>query len=293
MIVGSYVPDGVAVGRLGAAAPRAASTAFYDIDTPGHARPSSRAATSSTSPPDLIPGYDLYLSFTGGPTLDDASSARFGSPAARALYCSVDPDAYPPLDAPQRWDLGYLGTYSADRQPSWSACSSSRRGGARICASSSPARTTRTTSTGRRNVERLEHVPPGEHPRLLRRWPLHAERHARRHGPGRLQPERPPVRGRRLRRPDHLRPGPASTTCSSRIARSRSPKRRTMSWTFCAAGMTGVVATWPRPPGTEDAGRAHCGAPSGATRKRSASGASQRAGALARGRGSRTPLTAR
>ena len=34
MIVGSYVPEGVAVGALGAARPRAASTAFYDIDTP-------------------------------------------------------------------------------------------------------------------------------------------------------------------------------------------------------------------------------------------------------------------
>ena len=34
VIVGSYVPEGVAGGRLGAAPRRAALTAFYDIDTP-------------------------------------------------------------------------------------------------------------------------------------------------------------------------------------------------------------------------------------------------------------------
>ena len=36
---------------------------------------------------------------------------------ARALYCSVDERAYQPQDVPVRYDLGYLGTYSADRQP--------------------------------------------------------------------------------------------------------------------------------------------------------------------------------
>ena len=32
---------------------------------------------------------------------------------ARVLYCSVDPSDIIPVDVPQRWDLGYLGTYSA------------------------------------------------------------------------------------------------------------------------------------------------------------------------------------
>jgi spore maturation protein CgeB len=36
---------------------------------------------------------------------------------ARALYCSVDPAAYWPTAVQEKWDLGYLGTYSADRQP--------------------------------------------------------------------------------------------------------------------------------------------------------------------------------
>ena len=37
---------------------------------------------------------------------------------ARPLYCSVDPDLYfSEPDAVQHFDLGYLGTYSDDRQP--------------------------------------------------------------------------------------------------------------------------------------------------------------------------------
>jgi spore maturation protein CgeB len=36
---------------------------------------------------------------------------------ARPLYCSVDPELHRPEQRPLRWDLGYLGTYSDDRQP--------------------------------------------------------------------------------------------------------------------------------------------------------------------------------
>jgi spore maturation protein CgeB len=36
---------------------------------------------------------------------------------ARPLYCSVDPWVYFPQTCAPRWDLGYLGTYSDDRQP--------------------------------------------------------------------------------------------------------------------------------------------------------------------------------
>ena len=42
---------------------------------------------------------------------------EYGAPAAKPLYCSVDPALYYPEDVPQQWDLGYLGTYSEDRQP--------------------------------------------------------------------------------------------------------------------------------------------------------------------------------
>jgi spore maturation protein CgeB len=66
--------------------------------------------------PALIPQFDMYLSFTGGPTLTFLEG-RYGSPMARALYCSVDSDKYRPVREAIRWDLGYLGTYSKDRQP--------------------------------------------------------------------------------------------------------------------------------------------------------------------------------
>jgi spore maturation protein CgeB len=114
VIVGSFVPDGVAVGRL---VQRLASgvTAFYDIDTPVTLARLEEGEHDYISP-ELIPGYDLYLSFTGGPTLD-LLERRYGAPAARVLHCSVDPEAYPPLACATRWDLSYLGTWSADRQP--------------------------------------------------------------------------------------------------------------------------------------------------------------------------------
>jgi spore maturation protein CgeB len=43
--------------------------------------------------------------------------SRYGAPMARVLYCSVDTALYQPASRPCRWDLGYLGTYSDDRQP--------------------------------------------------------------------------------------------------------------------------------------------------------------------------------
>jgi spore maturation protein CgeB len=114
VIVGSYVPDGIDVGKW-ALARAGGVTAFYDIDTPVTLAQldSGRCAYLS---PELIPDYDLYLSFTGGPTLGFLER-DYGSPAARPLYCAVDADAYRPLSTPARWALGYLGTYSIDRQP--------------------------------------------------------------------------------------------------------------------------------------------------------------------------------
>jgi spore maturation protein CgeB len=113
VIVGSYVPDGVEIGQW--VNERAQGvTAFYDIDTPvtltqlaaGQELYISRA---------LIPKYALYLSFTGGPVLDRLER-EFGARAARALYCSVDSEHYAPQPCAAAWQLGYMGTYSADRQ---------------------------------------------------------------------------------------------------------------------------------------------------------------------------------
>lgn len=114
VIVGSYVADGLAVGDWVTRTTHGA-TAFYDIDTPVTLAKLERGDTEYLSP-ELIARYDLYLSFTGGPTLDRIEQS-YGSPMARPLYCSVDEQFYSHEPLPARWDLGYMGTYSDDRQP--------------------------------------------------------------------------------------------------------------------------------------------------------------------------------
>jgi spore maturation protein CgeB len=114
VLVGSYVQDGIEIGRwVNAIASNL--TAFYDIDTPVTLGKLAQGELDYLSE-DLIPRYQLYLSFTGGPTLD-LLEKKYGSPMARPLYCSVDPQLYyrEPVDC--KWDLGYMGTYSDDRQP--------------------------------------------------------------------------------------------------------------------------------------------------------------------------------
>lgn len=161
VIVGSYVPDGVVVGRM-VQASALGVTAFYDIDTPVTLAKLARGDFEYLSP-ELIPGYDLYLSFTGGPTLRFIEQ-WLGSPRARALYCQADPELYRPLDVPTRWDLSYLGTWSADRQPTVEKL---------LCAAARALPESRFCVAGPQypdeidwpaNVERIEHVPPADHP---------------------------------------------------------------------------------------------------------------------------------
>lgn len=158
-IVGSYVPEGCAVGEY--VQRRARLAAFYDIDTPVTLAKLASGDHEYISP-RLIPGYGLYLSFTGGPTLDRLERVH-GSPMARALYCSVDPGAYAPRAEAKRWDLSYLGTYSADRQPTLEALllqPARARPDLRfvVAGPQYPA-----TIAWPANVERIEHLPPSEH----------------------------------------------------------------------------------------------------------------------------------
>jgi spore maturation protein CgeB len=160
VIVGSYVPDGIAVGDF-VLEEAAGVTAFYDIDTPVTlARLTGGIEYLAAS---QIPAYDLYLSFTGGPTLDLLRD-RYGAPAPRALYCSVDLDAYyPDPRATPSCDLGYLGTYSEDRQAGLERLllqpARLWREGRFVVAGAQYPRTVHWPG----NVERLDHVPPGEH----------------------------------------------------------------------------------------------------------------------------------
>jgi spore maturation protein CgeB len=114
VVIGSYVPDGVAVARW-VQSTAAGVVAFYDIDTPLTLAKLARGDQEYLAP-DLIPGFDLYFSFAGGRSLARLEQ-HFGARRAYALYCTVDPGTYRPLGLPQRFALGYLGTYSADRQP--------------------------------------------------------------------------------------------------------------------------------------------------------------------------------
>jgi spore maturation protein CgeB len=114
VLVGSFVPDGIEVGEWVLANSRGI-TAFYDIDTPATLA-SMEAGTCEYLAADQISRYDIYLSFTGGSMLRRLTK-RYGARCAKALYCSVDIDAYSPRQSLARWDLGYLGTYSPDRQP--------------------------------------------------------------------------------------------------------------------------------------------------------------------------------
>lgn len=160
VIVGSYVPDGVAVGRYVQRHARGA-TAFYDIDTPVTLAKLDRGDFEYLAP-ELIPDFDLYLSFTGGPTL--ARIERdLGSPAARALYCAADPAIHRPLDVAKRWDLSYLGTYGADRQPALERLliEPARRCPDLRFAVAGPQYPDDIDWPA--NVERIDHVPPAEH----------------------------------------------------------------------------------------------------------------------------------
>jgi len=114
VIVGSYVPDGVAIAEW-VTAHAEGITAFYDIDTPVTLAGLDQGLEYLSAA--MIPRFDLYLSFSGGP-VPDMIEDSYGSPMARVLYCSADPNLYRPHRAEKQWELGYLGTYSGDRQPS-------------------------------------------------------------------------------------------------------------------------------------------------------------------------------
>jgi spore maturation protein CgeB len=161
VMVGSYVPEGVAVGRW-VQRTAGGATAFYDIDTPVTLAKLARDEAEYLTP-ELIPGYDLYLSFTGGPTLK-ALERTYGARAARALYCSVDAQAYEPRLTARRWDLSYLGTYSPDRQPVLERLllePARRAPELRFCVAGPQYPVDIAWPA---NVERLEHVAPADHP---------------------------------------------------------------------------------------------------------------------------------
>lgn len=166
VIVGSYVPDGIAAGRWAQATARG-MTAFYDIDTPVTLAALARGDCAYLEPA-LIPGYDLYLSFSGGPTLD-LLEQRYGAPCAVPLYCAFDPRHYFPEPCEPDLDLGYMGTYSDDRQPTLERLllQPARAWPSGRFAVAGPMYPQHLHWPG--NVERIEHLPPVAHRRFYNR----------------------------------------------------------------------------------------------------------------------------
>lgn len=159
VIVGSYVPDGIEVASWVFENARGLRL-FYDIDTPVTLAQLSEGKNPYVSL-EGIREFDAYLSFTGGPLLTRLER-EYGARRALPFYCSVDEELYFPEQRTTERDLGYLGTYSADRQPPLERLLTTPAAlwpeGRFVVAGSCypeldwPA-----------NVERLEHVPPGAH----------------------------------------------------------------------------------------------------------------------------------
>lgn len=160
VIVGSYVQQGVAVGQWVMKTAKGL-TAFYDIDTPVTLAKLQRQDFEYLDT-EVIKKYDLYLSFTGGPVLEQLEQ-QFGTPRARALYCSVDPASYYPEPLEKKWQLGYLGTYSDDRQPTLDLlllqpAESYSEGRFVVAGPQYP-----DSISWPANVERIDHLPPALH----------------------------------------------------------------------------------------------------------------------------------
>lgn len=117
LIVTSYCADAIAATALIEAEGRSTNV-FYDLDTPVTLARVAAGDPVDYLPPQGLGGFDLVLSYTGGPALA-ALEKRLGARRTAPLYGHVDPEAHRPVP-PQdlyRGDLSYLGTYAADRQP--------------------------------------------------------------------------------------------------------------------------------------------------------------------------------
>ena len=116
IFVTSYCPDAVAASRL--IARRAQGlTVFYDMDTPITLGRLAAGEGVDYLPPEGLGGFDLVLSYTGGPALG-ALERQLGAKRTAPLYGHVDPAVHRPVapDPVFAGDLSYLGTYADDRQ---------------------------------------------------------------------------------------------------------------------------------------------------------------------------------
>lgn len=160
VVIGSFVPQGILVADWICRIARGLRV-FYDIDTPETLSRLDQGQCDYLSL-QLIPRFDIYLSFTGGTAL--RTLRRLGARSPQVLYCSADPELYRPQNGPRPWDLGYLGTYSADRQGKLERL---------LLEPALALRHQRFVVAGAQypdeiswpnNLDHIAHVPPNEHP---------------------------------------------------------------------------------------------------------------------------------
>lgn len=166
VVLGSYVAD---ADRLCTFVKALAPTcfAFYDIDTPVTLGKLARGDYEYLRP-WMIPEFDIFLSFCGGPILDELEK-QHGARRALPLYCSVDAELYfpePAGDADSRhhdYTLGYLGAYSDDRQPTlhkFLIDTAKKLPEDSFCVAGAQYP---ETINWPGNVERIGHIPPHRH----------------------------------------------------------------------------------------------------------------------------------
>jgi spore maturation protein CgeB len=114
VMAGSHVSDAIQIGEWITDTAQGV-TAFYDLDSAGTLAKLNQGKAGNISAA-LVPRFQMYLSFTGGPLLEQFET-EFDSPMARPLYPGVDAKLFFPEHPDLKWDLGYLSGYSGERQP--------------------------------------------------------------------------------------------------------------------------------------------------------------------------------
>jgi spore maturation protein CgeB len=160
VIVGSQVPEGQEVLDW-ARSNTNGVLMFYDIDTPRTLACLEAGEPCAYVRRDQLGMIDTILSFSAGPAPDRL--VALGARRAHALCPSVDPGVHLPVNEETRWDLGYLGTYGADRQPALErllldVARNRPRGRFAVAGPLFPE-----TITWPANVDRVEHLPAAAH----------------------------------------------------------------------------------------------------------------------------------
>lgn len=165
VLTSSYLPQGARISQELLDLDRPLHI-FYDLDTPITLHRMQNGGIDYLRP-ELIPQFDLYLSFTGGNILQILEQ-DYGARRAQPLYGGVDPDIYLRVARQDRFscDLSFMGTYAPDR------------GGSIRELFVTPAETLPSQIfllagsmypaewTWPAGVKRVDHVAPSDHPAL-------------------------------------------------------------------------------------------------------------------------------